>query len=79
MASHVQAHASTTRVGAIDSIDHEINAVRVILGVEYTPGLISISTHISRAYFLGRVAKVGDSFLGVSPGAPCPCQLPSVS
>ena len=65
MASHVQVHAGTMRIGAIDSVDHGINVVRVILGVEYTPGLISISTHISRAYFLGRVAKVGDSFLGV--------------
>ena len=43
------------------------------------PGLVSISTHISRAYFLGRVAKVGDSFLGVSPEAPWSCQLPPVS
>ena len=32
MASHIQVHASTTRVGVIDSLDREINAVRVILG-----------------------------------------------
>ena len=32
MASHIQVHASTTRVGTIDSVNHEINAVRVILG-----------------------------------------------
>ena len=54
MASHIQIHASTTGIGVIDS---------VILGVEYMPGLVSISTQISRAYFLGQVAKVGDNFL----------------
>ena len=65
MASHVQVHASTTWIGTIDSVNCKINAVGVILGVEYMPGLVLISTHISRAYFLGQVAKVGDSFLGV--------------
>ena len=29
------------------------------------PVLVSISTHIARAYFLGQAAKVGDCFLGV--------------
>ena len=65
MASYVQVHASTTGIGMIDSINFKINAVGVALEVEYMPGLVSISTHISRAYFLGRVAKVGDSFLGI--------------
>ena len=32
MAGHVQVHASTTGVGAIDSVDCKINAVRVFLG-----------------------------------------------
>ena len=76
MASHVQVHANTTRVDAIDSINHEINAVRVVLGVEYMPGLISISTHISRAYFLGQVAKVDDSFLGVFSWGSLPLSAP---
>ena len=46
------------------------------------PGLVSISTHISRAYFLGQVAKVGDSFLvsrlepSVSPPASYQSQRP---
>ena len=32
MASHVQVHASTTGIGAIDSINYKINTVGVILG-----------------------------------------------
>ena len=65
MASHAQVHASTPRIGAVDSVDGKIDAVRVFIGVEYTPTLVSISTYISRAYFLGRAAKAGDCFLGV--------------
>ena len=65
MAGHIQVHAGTTWIGMINSVNCKINAVRVFLRVEYMPGLVSISTHISRAYFLGRVAKVGDCFLGV--------------
>ena len=67
MASQVQVHASTTGIGMIDSDNCKINAVGIVLGVEYMPKLVLISTHISRAYFLGRVAKVGDSFLGIFP------------
>ena len=65
MASHAQVHASTPRVGTVDSVNGKIDAVRVFIGVEYTPVLVSISTHISRAYFLGLVAEAGDCFFGV--------------
>ena len=68
MASHIQVHAGTTWICAIESVNCKINAVRVFLGVEYTPGLVSISTHNSRAYFLGQAAKAGDCFLGVFSG-----------
>ena len=44
MASHIQVHASTTGIGVFDSINCKINAVGVVLRVEYTPGLVSIST-----------------------------------
>ena len=76
MASHFQVHAGTTGIGVIDSINCKINTVRVVLGVQYMPGLISISTHISRAYFLGRVAKVGDVFLGVFSGGSLVLSVP---
>ena len=65
MASYAQVHASTPRVGMVDSVDGKIGAVRVFIGVEYMPALVLISTHISRAYFLGLVAKAGDCFFGV--------------
>ena len=32
MASHTQIHASTPRVGVVDSVDGKINAVRVFIG-----------------------------------------------
>ena len=53
MAGHIQVHASTTWIGVVESVNCKINAVRVFLGVEYMPTLVSISTYISRAYFLG--------------------------
>ena len=51
MASHIQVHTSTTGIGTIDRINYKINTVGV--GVVYMPGLVLISTHISKAYFLG--------------------------
>ena len=56
MASHAQVHASTTGVGMIDSINGKINAVGVF---------IRGGVHIWTSLNLGRVAKVGDNFLGV--------------
>ena len=32
MASHFQVHASTPRVGTVDSVDGKINTVRVLVG-----------------------------------------------
>ena len=63
MASHVQVHASTPRVGMVDSVDGKINTVSVFAGVVYTSA--PVSTHNSRAYFLGLVAEAGDCLLGV--------------
>ena len=68
MASHAQVHASTPRVGVVDSVDGKIDTVKVFVGVVYMPTLVLISTHISRAYFLGRAAKAGDCFFGVFSG-----------
>ena len=65
MASHAQVHASTPRVGVVDSVNGKIDTVRVFIGVVYTPALVLTSTHNSRAYFLGLVAKAGDCLFGV--------------
>ena len=65
MAGHIQVHAGTTWIGMVESVNCKINAVRVFLGGGVHAALVLISTHISRAYFLGRAAKAGDYLLGV--------------
>ena len=59
MASYTQVHACTPGVGTVDGVNGKIDTV------VYTPALVSFSTHISRANFLGRAAKAGDCFFGV--------------
>ena len=65
MTSHAQVHAGATWISMIKSINCKINTVRILLGAVYMPAQVSTSTHISRAYFLGQVARVGDCLLGV--------------
>ena len=64
MASHAQVHAGATWIGMVKSVNHEMDTIQILFGVVYTPARVATSTHISRAYFLGQVARVGDCLLG---------------